>query len=154
MSAPAPRTEYLEFLKPYGSDITALALAVRETVLRAAPGCSELIYDAYNAVATGYTYAGRPSDAFIHIAVYARWVNLGFNRGSLLKDPEKLLAGSCRWVRHVRISQPADLKSKPLQALIKEAVESATMPATPCSSESVVRAIYPRRRRPLTSPKT
>ena len=149
MSVTGPRSEYLEFLKPFGPGITALALATRDVVLRAAPGCSELIYDAYNAVATGYTYTGRPTDAFIHIAVYARWVNLGFNRGALLKDPKKLLAGTGRWIRHVRISEPADLKSKALKSFIKSAVEDAIMPAAPKPAESVVRAIYARKRRPL-----
>ena len=148
MSVPAPRTEYLEFLKPFGAEITQVALATRAMVLRAAPGCSELIYDAYNAVATGYSYTGRPTDAFIHIAVYARWVNLGFNRGVLLKDPEGLLAGTGRWTRHVRIAQADDLKSSGLKGLVKAAVEGATMPPVARQGESVVRAIYARKRRP------
>ena len=150
MSIAAPRAEYLEFLKPFGAEITALAVATRQLVLRAAPGCSELIYDAYNAVATGYSFTGRPSDAFVHIAVYARWVNLGFNRGSLLKDPEKRLVGAGRWIRHVRISQLRDLKSPALKALVKAAVEDAMMPAVPRQGDSVVRAIYARKRRPIT----
>jgi hypothetical protein len=148
MSVPAPRPEYLEFLKPFGAEITELALATRALVLRAAPGCSELIYDAYSAVATGYSYTGRPTDAFLHIAVYARWVNLGFNRGALLKDPEGLLAGTGRWTRHVRIARPSDLKSRPLASLVKAAVEGATMPPVPREAASVVRAIYARKRRP------
>jgi len=145
----APRPEYLEFLKPYGPELTALALATRQLVLAAAPDCTELIYDAYSAVATGYCYTGRPSDAFIHIAVYAKWVNLGFNRGVLLPDPEQLLHGTGRWTRHVRIAQPADLKRRGLKALVKAAVEDATMPAVPHKSESVVRAVYARKQRPL-----
>ena len=149
MKVPPPRAEYLEFLQPFGAEIRALALAAREMVLRAAPGCSELIYDAYNAVTSGYSYTGRPSDAFIHLPVYARWVNIGFNRGSLLKDPEGLLVGSGRWIRHIRIEKADDLKAPALQALVKAAVENAVMPALPQKAESVVRAIYPRKRRPV-----
>ena len=149
MKVPEPPPEYLEFLKPFSAEITALALAARAMVLRAAPGCSELIYDAYNAVTSGYSYTGRPSDAFIHLPVYARWVNIGFNRGSLLKDPEGLLVGSGRWIRHIRIEKAADLKAPALQALVKAAIENAVMPAVPQKAESVVRAIYPRKRRPV-----
>jgi hypothetical protein len=148
MSIPPPRREYLEFLKPFGAEITEVALATRAMVLRAAPDSRELIYDAYSAVATGYCYTGRPTDAFIHIAVYARWVNLGFNRGALLPDPERILAGTGRWTRHVRISQASDLKSRALAALVKAAVEGATMPRTPLGAGSVVRAVYARKRRP------
>lgn len=67
--------------------IGELALAVRKLVLEEAPEASELIYDAYNAVASGYSFTGRPSDAFIHVAVYAKWVNFGFDRGSSPEDP-------------------------------------------------------------------
>ena len=105
-----PNPEYLRFLSAYEPRITEIALAVRKLVFEEAPGATELIYDAYNAVAAGYSFTGRPSDAFIHIAAYAGWVNLGFNRGSQLSDPRGLLQGSGRWVRHLRISTPADLE--------------------------------------------
>ena len=84
---PPPHPEYLKFLSPFEPRIRNLALATRKLVLEEAPDSMELIYDAYNAVATGFSFTGRPSDSFIHIAVYARWVNLGFNQGSALDDP-------------------------------------------------------------------
>ncbi len=104
---PPPRPEYLAFLAPFEPQVIELALATRALVLGEAPQATELIYDAYNAVASGYSFTGRPSDAFIHIAVYARWVNLGFNRGSQLDDPGGVLQGSGRWIRHIRIAKPA-----------------------------------------------
>src|SRR5437879_3494372 len=104
-----PLPEYLEFLSPFESRVRNLALATRKLVLEEAPDAAELIYDAYNAVATGFSFTGRPSDSFIHIAVYARWVNLGFNRGSELDDVRGVLQGAGRWVRHIRIAEPADL---------------------------------------------
>src|SRR5713226_7223589 len=107
---PPPLPEYLEFLSPFESRVRELALATRRLVLEEAPGSTELIYDAYNAVATGFSFTGRPSDAFIHVAVYARWVNLGFNRGSELDDPQEVLQGSGRWIRHIRIADPRDLE--------------------------------------------
>ena len=147
---PSPKPEYLGFLKPYGPAITELALAVRKLVLTEARGAVELIYDAYNAVASGYSFTGRPSDACIHIAVYARWVNLGFNRGSRLSDPERRLKGTGNWVRHVRIESAEDLKSPAIRALVKAAVENAVYPDPKSAPEpiSVVRAVYARRRRP------
>jgi hypothetical protein len=146
---PAPLPQYLEFLSPYGPAITELALATRRLVLERAPGASELIYDAYNAVASGYSFTGRPSDSFIHIAVYPKWVNLGFNFGSQLPDPEGILKGSGQWVRHVRISSTSDLEKQEIDALVTAAIERADRPAAlPSNTESVLRAIYPNRRRP------
>lgn len=144
-----PKPEYLKFLAPYGRWISDLALATRALVLGEAPESAELIYDAYNAVASGYSFTGRPSDAFIHIAVYARWVNLGFNRGSTLDDPRGVLQGTGRWVRHIRISQPEDLDNLAVQAFVRAAIAAAERGQPEAKGESAVRAIYPKRRRPV-----
>jgi hypothetical protein len=53
-------SEYLRFLAPFESHITELALATRKLVLEEAPDSTELIYDAYNAVATGLRIYGSP----------------------------------------------------------------------------------------------
>lgn len=150
MAAPAPSRDYLRFLAPFGPAITSLSLAVRKLVLEEAPEATELLYDAYNAVAAGYSFTGRPSDAFIHIATYPKWVNLGFNRGSLLKDPEKALQGSGRWVRHVRIQAVGDLEAPYIRKFVQAAIANAERPtAAPPARKSIIRAIYPKKRRPL-----
>ena len=149
---PPPLPEYLTFLAPFESRITKLALATRQLVLEEAPEAVELIYDAYNAVATGYGFTGRPSDCFAHIAVYTNWVNLGFNRGSELEDPDGVLQGSGRRVRHIRISGLADLKQPILRAFVKAAASRAKRPdpgrPAGMTNRSIVRAIYPSKRRP------
>src|SRR6202035_2288082 len=78
---------------------------------------------------------------------------LGFNWGVDLPDPEGVLEGSGRRVRHIRISQPADLEKPIVRRLVRAAAASAERPdlkkgqgATP--GGSVVRAVYARRRRP------
>ena len=151
---PPPMPEYLEFLRPYGPAITELALAVRRLVMGEARGAVELIYDAYNAVAAGYSFTGRPSDACLHVAVYANWVNLGFNHGAHLPDPGGRLKGSGNQVRHIRISSQEDLRDPAIRTLVRTAVEYAARPAAKAAPEpaSVVRAIYPRKRRPAASP--
>jgi hypothetical protein len=150
---PPPTPEYLEFLSPYGPGIVDLALATRELVLEEAPESVELLYDAYNAVSAGYSFTGRPSEAFIHIAVYARWVNLGFQRGSELDDAQRLLQGEGRWIRHIRISELRDLDRPHVRGFVRAAVARAKRPdpqaaKTVRRGQSVVRAIYPKRRRP------
>jgi hypothetical protein len=148
--APPPRREYLEFLSAYEPGITTLALAVRALVLTEAPDAVELLYDAYNAVSAGYSFTGRPSDAFIHIAAYAQWVNLGFNRGVDLDDPDGVLQGAGRQVRHIRIASVADLQKPAVRAFVKDAIRRAPRSEgkTAASGTSVVRAIYANRRRP------
>lgn len=145
-----PRREYLEFLSAYEPGITALALAVRELVLTEAPDAVELLYDAYSAVSAGYSFTGRPSDAFIHIAAYAGWVNLGFNHGAGLDDPDGKLQGTGRQVRHIRIASVADTRKQVVRAFVKAAIRQAPRAEgkTAAAGTSVVRAIYAKRRRP------
>lgn len=147
---PPPRREYLEFLSAYEPEITALALAVRALVLTEAPDAVELLYDAYNAVSAGYSFTGRPSDAFIHIAAYAGWVNLGFNHGADLDDPDGVLQGRGRQVRHIRIASIADARKPVVRAFVRAAIREALRPEgkNVAAGTSVVRAIYPKRRRP------
>jgi len=148
-----PSADYLKFLSAYEPRITRLALLVRTLVLEEAPQAVELLYDAYNAVAAGYSFTGRPGDAFIHIAAYSQWVNLGFQRGSELEDPHHLLQGGGRWIRHIRIADPADLNRPGVRALVKAAVERAKRPEGELegSGKRVVRTVYPKRRRPAGS---
>jgi len=147
---PPPAREYLKFLSAYEPRITSLALAVRELVLGEAREAVELLYDAYNAVAAGYSFTGRPSEAFIHIAAYTGWVNLGFNRGAELEDPGGILRGSGKHVRHIRIAELSDARKPVVRALVRAAIARAPRPAgkTAVAGTSVVRAIYARRRRP------
>jgi hypothetical protein len=150
--APPPLPDYMRFLAPFESRITKLALATRKLVLEEAPDSIELIYDAYNAVATGFGFTGRPSECFIHIAVYAKWVNLGFHRGSELEDPEGVLQGTGRLVRHIRIAELTDLEKPAVRAFVRAAISQAKRPGPGAKGvptpKSVVRAVYARKRRP------
>lgn len=91
-------------------------------MLKLAPGCSELLYQSY-AVSDVFSYTHKLGQAFIHIATYAKHVNLGFNRGALLKDSKELLRGSGKLIRHVRLESKATLKSSPVLQLIRLAIE-------------------------------
>jgi hypothetical protein len=59
-------------------------------------------------------------------------VNLGFNYGTELPDPEGLLQGSGKLLRHVKITTPEDLSNPALRRLV-EAATTHRMPARPPS---------------------
>lgn len=61
------------------------------------------------------------SEHFCYIAFHSGHVNLGFNYGSELDDPEQLLAGPGKLLRHVKITTPADLSRRGLRQLIEDA---------------------------------
>ena len=145
-----------KFLKPYDPEIRDLALQLRALVLEEMAPCYENIYDAYRAVAIGYGASDRLSDGILHIAVYAKGVNLGFNHGATLPDPKGILDGNGKQIRHIKIRKPEDLSRPELRAYIKRARKAALedlrklgeQPAKPKRLISTVKAIYPRKRRP------
>ena len=70
------------------------------------------------------------SEHFCHITFHKNHVNLGFNYGSELPDPEGLLQGSGKLLRHVKITTPEDLSNPALRRLV-EAATTHRMPARP-----------------------
>jgi hypothetical protein len=148
-----PDPRLLEFLKPYGEAVTQLALDTREFLLRQEPEAFELLYDAYSAVAIGFSITDRPSDAFCHVAVYSRYINLGFNWGAVLPDPKKRLAGTGNQVRHIRIERKHDLADPEIGEFVHLAILNARSKATGISKlklepQTIVRGNYPNKRRP------
>src|SRR5438045_9759842 len=100
MSYPVPR-QLTNFLKPYDPEIQTLALKLRALVLEEMAPCYENIYDAYSAVAIGYGTSNRLRDGIFHIAVYSNHVNLGFNDGASLDDPNGILECAGNRIRHI-----------------------------------------------------
>ncbi|MDX2170803.1 MAG: DUF1801 domain-containing protein [Deltaproteobacteria bacterium] len=151
---PAP-AELKRFLAAYDASIGTLFLAGRAAVLAAAPSANELIYDAYNAVSAAYSFSPRLQEAFCHVAAYAGHVNLGFNRGAALPDPDGLLAGSGARIRHIRIGAASDLEQPGVQRLLCLAVEegrAAAAAAAPtrgrAAGASTIRPTHGAKRRP------
>lgn len=139
----------MRFLAPYDQPVAELALAVRALVLEQAPSAIEMIYDAYSAVALGYSFTGRLKDGFCHVAVYSGHVNLGFNHGASLPDPRGVLDGSGKQVRHIPVRNRDDLKKPWLRRYVRAAIRQVGGPPAPDrEGHSVVKAIYAKKRRP------
>ena len=155
MKRSTPPPDLIKFLKPYDRAIQDLALQTRSLVLDELAPCYENIYDAYNALAISYGSSDRLRDAICHVAVYAKHVNVGFNRGATLDDPEGLLKGSGKAIRHITINSVADLARSEIRAYLQRAREQAAADS-PVSTQikevvTVVKAIYPKKRRPARS---
>jgi Domain of unknown function (DU1801) len=148
-----PPAQLRAFLAAFDPSITTLFLATRAAVLAAAPHANELIYDAYNAVSAAYSFSDRLREAFCHVAGYAKYVNLGFNRGAELADPTGVLVGTGAKIRHVRIAAVADLRAPALQALLRAAVHQGRglVADEPGRARSTVRPTTGAKRRPKRS---
>jgi hypothetical protein len=138
MPSRPPDPEYRRLLRHYAPGIQKLALSARRLILEEAPQASELVYEVYT-IADHFTFTGRAGDAFVFTTTHANWVNLGFNFGALLPDPESLLQGEGKWIRHVRIARPADLAVPGVRELVRAAIAQAERPEAPVKPNTVVR---------------
>lgn len=119
----APDERLLKFMSVYPGHVQDKALRLRENVLKEAPNAFELIYDSYNALSTAFSFTDDLKEAFCHIALYSKHVNLGFNYGSELEDTNSLLIGSGKHIRHLKIKNTEDLESPHIQKFIEKAIE-------------------------------
>ncbi|MBV8816951.1 MAG: DUF1801 domain-containing protein [Acidobacteriaceae bacterium] len=147
----APGPELLEFLTAYDAHVVDLALRLREVVLEAAPEATEMVYDMYEALAMTYTMSGRLKEAFCHMALYREHVNLGFNYGARLPDPRRLLQGTGKQIRHLRVSTSADLEDPNLHSFLGEAIRFSDSLGGPMKAnrpKTIVKECVGAKRRP------
>jgi len=116
----APRSELEKFLGAFSPEIAKIALRVRAFVLEQAPLAHE---DTDDVVVMAYAFTERPGDAFCRIVVNAESVDLGFDDGARLPDPQKLLDGSGRRARHLRLQSLDDLREPHVGRFLRAAIQ-------------------------------
>jgi Domain of unknown function (DU1801) len=114
--------------------VSDLTLALREMVLEEAPEAIESIVKSY-AVAIGFSFTGKPlKDGFCHIVAYATHVNLGFNRGALLPNPNRILIGKGKSIRHMTIRNHSELENPVVRRFLQAAIEQVSASPAPTNS--------------------
>ena len=111
-------------LSEFDLKVGELALGLREIVLEEAPAAIEKMFRVY-ALVFWYSVTGRMTDAFAHIVVYPKGVNLMFTRGAELNDPDGVLVGEGKIIRHIKVRRPEDLKNRHLRKFIRAALKDA-----------------------------
>lgn len=111
----------LDFKDP---DLVHLFKDLREYILELCPDSNELIYHTH-ALTAVFSISDKLSDAFCMLPIYTNHLNLGFNKGTLLKDPDRLLTGTGNLIRHIDVREPGDYRNPKVMTLIKEAIDFA-----------------------------
>ncbi len=117
-----PDFAFLLSLKP--EEVQALFRDLRKYILELYPESNELLYHTH-ALTAVFSVSDKLSDAFCMLPVYTKHVNLGFNRGTLLKDPHGLLTGTGNLIRHIDVQQPEDYRNPQVKELLDESVAFA-----------------------------
>lgn len=110
-----------DYIHSFSPDLQALIRKLSEIAKKSMPEAHEMIYHG----ALGYSVTQSPFDRICYIAPQKTYVNLGFFFGAHLLDPQHLLIGEGKRMRHVKIRSIEDACNPALEQLIKEAWKDA-----------------------------
>jgi hypothetical protein len=121
-------TQLKRFIAKFDPPHQTLIRAVRKALRKRLPTAYEIVYDNYNFFVIGYSPTERPSDAILSVAAAANGVGLCFLHGARLPDPKKILLGSGKQTRFIRLESATELARPDVEALIAAAIQQAKTP--------------------------
>jgi hypothetical protein len=124
----SPSKQIAAFIDKFDSDVGKVIRSCRAELRKLLPSAIELVYDNYNFFVIGYASSERASDCIVSLAAASNGVCLSFYQGATLSDPQKLLLGSGKQNRFIRLPTVELLKSSGVLALIRTAVAQAKTP--------------------------
>lgn len=135
------------FIDKFEPKNQTLIRAVRKALRKRLPTANELAYDNYNFFVIGYAPTERPTDAIVSIAAGANGVGMCFIHGAALPDPHKILLGSGKQTRFIRLESAAVLKRPEVETLVAAAIAQAKSPLPPSGrGKLIIRSISAKQR--------
>ncbi|MFT3908401.1 MAG: DUF1801 domain-containing protein [Ferruginibacter sp.] len=116
--------DFLMLLELKEKKLIELFKDLRNYIIDLHPHSNELLYHTH-ALTAVFSISEKLSDAFCMIPIYTNHLNLGFNKGTLISDPHKLLTGTGNLIRHIPIAAPADYRNSKVKSLLKAAANFA-----------------------------
>ena len=117
----AARGTFDELLARVEPDLAAIARRLRAIIRAVDKRTVETVRLGDNAA----TYGVGPkkmTDGYAYIMPMRGYVNLGFYQGALLADPERLLAGTGKGLRHIKIRSVVEANRPAVRALLAKAL--------------------------------
>ncbi len=135
------------FIDKFDAGNAKLIRNLREALRQRFPNCAELVYDNYNFLVIGYSPSERPSDYIVSIAASASGIGLSFNRGAELSDPKRVLEGSGKVNRFIRLPSADVLERPEVQEMIERARDLSRVPQPwSCGGILIIRSISTKQR--------
>lgn len=117
MNLTAPSAPVHQWLERLPADKVPLVARARLLIATVAPDAHEIVY--HGALCYGPTESARTS--ILYLSVFRAYCNLGFYYGGYVADPEHLLIGSGKRMRHIKLRSAEDCASPALARLLAAA---------------------------------
>lgn len=143
----APTAELNDFIAKFSPDMAKQIDSVLKKMRKRLPGAVQLVYDNYNFLVIGFGPTERPSEAVFSIVADAHGINLCFLKGAGLPDPQKLLRGSGKVVRNIRLQGAEALDDPAVKTLMKAALSKSPEAIDPKQpGKLIIRAVSAKQR--------
>ena len=117
---PAGENTYASTVAGSSANVRAMCDAARALIAAVMPGVTEVAWPKQGTIGYGVG-PKKMSEHFCYIGIHDKHVNLGFFYGADLPDPDGLLAGTGKAMRHIRLESPEDLERAGVRTLVEHA---------------------------------
>jgi hypothetical protein len=102
------------WMREHSDELGAIAQHWFEVMRKRGDDVRELLHDGHPTACVG-------DAAFAYVNAFKAHVNVGFFRGAEIDDPERLLEGTGKFMRHVKLRPDCDVDATALLTLIETA---------------------------------
>jgi len=149
-----PEEQLRSFIDKFEPQYQAIIRAARKKLRKQFPTATELVYDNYNFFVICFGPNEKPSHCIVSIAAAANGVGLCFIRGASLPDPDKVLQGSGKQTRFVRLPSADVLDTPAIQKLLALAAARAQTPLPAKGSGKLIIRSVSKKQRPRKKSRT
>ena len=101
-------------MREHSDDLGSIAKRWFEVIRDCGDDVRELLHDGHPTACVG-------DAAFAYVNAFKAHVNVGFFRGAEIVDPERLLEGTGKFMRHVKLGPERDVDARALRKLVETA---------------------------------
>lgn len=137
-----PEAQLASYFTKYEPAIAKFGKALRAKMRARLPGLFEIVYvyENQDALVISYSPTKWGHEGVCSIALYPSCVKLFFGQGALLSkaDPNKLLQGSGKTVRHIVLNAVSDFDRAEIEVLMAAALKLAKVHLDPSAEGEVI----------------
>ena len=112
---------FKELIDSIDPTLRPICLRLRQIIAELHADCTEIVWMNQRIASYGVG-PKKMSEHYVYIAAHKAHVNLGFYYGTALPDPEGLLDGTGKHLRHIKLRRVAEAESPHIRRLIQEAI--------------------------------
>lgn len=114
------RDSFQKMIENVALEVRDIAEELRMLIFNLLPDVTEVVWE--KQCIAGYGIGSKKmSEQFCYIAPFKKHVNFGFYYGADLDDPSKLLDGTGKSLRHIKIRSKGDIAKPEVKKLLKQA---------------------------------